>query len=68
MQEPQMAEITRKLSEIWLTTSEVINFVDMRFMMEEMERRSAEGDQAAQELVSIVDKFHRLCKYIEQKG
>lgn len=62
-----MNEITSKLSEISLMTSDAVTFVQLRFMLERMEELAAKGDSQAAEVVGVVEKFYRLCKHAESK-
>ena len=59
--EKAMKEITQKLSDISEVMSDGYHFLNMRFLLEDIQERN---DSSAKELINIVDKFHKLCKYI----
>ena len=61
-----MLTTNQKLSEISRIMADGFHFVMMRDLMEKMER--AQDKESAQEILEMVDHFHRLCVYVERKG
>ena len=59
-----MQLITKQLADISAIMYDGVDFVKIRFFMEDMEKRAQTGDDAAQQLCDIVINFHKLCKYV----
>ena len=60
-----MSEITKKISKISQVMGDGYHFVNMRFLLEDLERDSE--DAAVKALFEAIDKVHRLCVYVETK-
>lgn len=53
-----------KLADISRIMADGLHFVNMRFLLEGFD----ESHPTTAELFDIVDKFYKLCKYVETKG
>jgi hypothetical protein len=56
----------QKLVEISRIMADGFHFVKMRELMEHLSRES--DQKSAQQILEMVDNFHRLCVYVEKKG
>lgn len=63
-----MSEITKKLVDISEVMTDGTMFIKMRSLMEAMEQKVNEGDEAAEQLVDFVNKFHKLCLYAQKSS
>lgn len=66
MEEPELRPVTKKLSEIAQITGDAFHFVNMRFVLEELESR--DNDPGAEEIIKIVEDFHKLCLFIRKRS
>lgn len=57
---------TQKLGEISRIMADGFHFTNMRSMLESVERDT--DQESAQQILEMVDHFHRLCMYVERKG
>jgi hypothetical protein len=60
-------EIASELAEISRITSDATEFLKFRVLMEAMVSDAAKGDDAADELLGLVQNFYRLCRYVESR-
>ena len=60
-------EVTRKLSEISEVMADGYHFVHMRMLVEDWETKALAGDKMAQDMMAVIDTFHRLCTVVKEK-
>lgn len=66
MDENTIPEITRKLSKISEIMSDGYHFVKMREIAEKMERDAANGDFAASQVLTQLERFYNFCVFVEK--
>ena len=57
---------TQKLSEISRIMADGFHFIIMRQVLEGMKTDS--NQDAAVQVLEVVDRFYKLCKYVERQG
>ncbi len=63
----QIPEVTRNLGEISEVMADGYHFVKMRMLVEEWEEKAQAGDKMAQDMMQVIDTFHRLCVVVKGK-
>lgn len=63
----QAPEVTRKLAEISEVMADGYHFVHMRTLVEQWEEQAVAGDKMAQDMMQVIDTFHRLCNVVKNK-
>ncbi len=61
----QPPEVTRKISEISEVMADGYHFVKMRMLVEDWEEKAVAGDKMAQDMMQVIDTFHRLCVVVK---
>jgi hypothetical protein len=61
----QTSEVSRKLGEISKVMADGYYFVHMREMVEEWQDQADNGNKTAQDMMNVIDTFHRLCLAVE---
>lgn len=62
----EVPQVTRKLGLISEVMADGYYFVNIRMHAEEWERQAAAGNKDAQQMMEVIDTFHRLCSAIKK--
>lgn len=62
----EVSQITRKLGLISEVMADAYHFMNMRTYVEEWDQMAKAGDPEAQEMIRVIETFHRLCSVIKR--
>lgn len=64
---PKLDEAFNAITDCFTGCDGGCEFIRLQVLIEEMERRAAEGDEAADKILVVVYQFHRLIKVANPK-
>jgi hypothetical protein len=59
--------MSRKLGEISEVMADGFHFVQLRTMVEDWKKLADSGNAQAQEMMKVIDTFHRLCQTVKNR-
>jgi hypothetical protein len=65
MTEHTVSPMSRKLGEISEVMADGFHFVQLRAVVEAWKKQADSGDVQSQEMMKVIDTFHRLCQVIK---
>jgi hypothetical protein len=65
MTEFNVSQMSRKLGLISEVMADGYHFVRMRDLVDDWQARADAGDATAQELIKVINTFHRLCQVVK---
>jgi hypothetical protein len=65
MTEHTVSPMSRKLGEISEVMADGFHFVQLRAWCETWQKQADAGDAQSQELMTVIDTFHRLCQAVK---
>ncbi len=63
----EVSKVSRKLGEISEVMADGYHFINMRSLVEDWQDKADAGDAMAQEMMKVIDTFHRLCVVVKNK-
>ena len=67
MVEFQVSEMSKKLGKISEVMSDGFHFIQMRAFCEQWQTEADAGNADSQEMIRIINTFHRLCVVVENR-
>jgi hypothetical protein len=61
----EVSKMSRKLGEISEVMADGFHFVQLRDFVDDWQASADAGDVAAQEMMKVIDTFHRLCQVVK---
>jgi hypothetical protein len=61
----EVSKMSRKLGEISEVMADGFHFVQMRDLVDVWQVRADAGDVTAQEMMKVINTFHRLCQVVK---
>jgi hypothetical protein len=61
----KVSQMSRKLGEISEVMSDAFYFVRLRDWVETWQKQADAGDAPSQEMMKVIDTFHRLCQVVK---
>lgn len=61
----EVSKMSRKLGEISEVMADAFYFVQMRDLVDVWQVRADAGDVTAQEMMKVINTFHRLCQVVK---
>ena len=61
----EVSQVSRKLGEISEVMADGYHFVHMRTLVEQWQEQADAGDKTAQDMMKVIDTFHRLCVVVK---
>ena len=62
----EVSQVSRKLGEISEVMADGYHFIRMRALVEQWQDQADAGDQTAQDMMKVIDTFHRLCVVVKK--
>jgi hypothetical protein len=65
MTEHTVSPMSRKLGQISEVMADGFHFVQLRALVETWQKQADAGDVQSQEMMKVIDTFHRLCQVVK---